>query len=117
MEQRFRFRLAELRQDAAVPRLEAFLGPFVASLQRSEQRRNARSCARRPGGAGARRRMMLDTHALPTSDGYPDVAAARLVAPELRLATASLAVALAEEGLPYRRFERWGEVAEALLRT
>src|SRR5215471_16804360 len=52
MEQRFRVRLAELRQDAEVtpgllrgllPRLEAFLAPFAASLQRSEQRRNART--------------------------------------------------------------------------
>jgi SRSO17 transposase len=50
MDQRFRIRLLELRQDAAVrpgllrgllPRLEAFLEPFAASLQRSEQRRNA----------------------------------------------------------------------------
>jgi len=52
MEQRFRIRLLEMRQDAEVrpgllrgllPRLEAFLGPFVASLQRSEQRRNAQT--------------------------------------------------------------------------
>src|SRR5689334_21916517 len=52
MEQRFRVRLAELRQDAEVgpgllrgllPRLEAFLGPFVATLQRSEQRHNAQT--------------------------------------------------------------------------
>jgi len=44
MEQRFRVRLAELRQDAEVPlslpqgllpRLEAFLRPFVSSLQRT----------------------------------------------------------------------------------
>jgi 2,3-diketo-5-methylthio-1-phosphopentane phosphatase len=48
-------------------------------------------------------------------DGYPDVAAARLVAPDLRFAIASLADALAEEGLPFRRFERWSEVAQALL--
>jgi 2,3-diketo-5-methylthio-1-phosphopentane phosphatase len=48
-------------------------------------------------------------------DGYPDVPAARLVAPELRFATAALALALAEEGLPFRRFERWAEVAEMLL--
>jgi SRSO17 transposase len=50
MEQRFRIRLMELRHDAEVrpgllrgllPRLETFLEPFVASLQRSEQRRNA----------------------------------------------------------------------------
>jgi SRSO17 transposase len=52
MDQRFRIRLMELRQDAEVPpgllrgllpRLEAFLQPFVASLQRSEQRRNAQT--------------------------------------------------------------------------
>ncbi len=52
MEQRFRVRLEELRRDAEVapgllrgllPRLEAFLEPFAVSLQRSEQRRNART--------------------------------------------------------------------------
>ncbi len=48
-------------------------------------------------------------------DGYPDLAAARLVAPELRFATASLALALEEEGLPFRRFDRWAEVARALV--
>jgi SRSO17 transposase len=51
MERRFRVRLDELREDAEVPagllhgltpRLERFLRPFVASLQRDEQRRNAR---------------------------------------------------------------------------
>ena len=50
-ERRFRARLDELREDAEVPpgllhgltpRLERFLQPFVASLQRDEQRRNAR---------------------------------------------------------------------------
>ncbi len=48
-------------------------------------------------------------------DGYPDVPAARLVTPELRFATAALTVALDQEGLPYRRFERWAEVAQALV--
>jgi HAD superfamily phosphoserine phosphatase-like hydrolase len=48
-------------------------------------------------------------------DGYPDVPAARLVAPELRFATSSLALALEQEGLPFRRFDRWAEVARALL--
>ncbi len=48
-------------------------------------------------------------------DGHPDVPAARLVAPDLRFATAALAVALAEEGVPFRRFQCWGEVAQALL--
>ena len=52
MEQRFRVRLLELRHDAEVapgllrgllPRLEAFLGSFVAPMQRSEQRRSART--------------------------------------------------------------------------
>jgi SRSO17 transposase len=50
MERRFRVRLDELREDAAVPpgllrglipRLEHFLQPFVASLRHPEQRRNA----------------------------------------------------------------------------
>jgi SRSO17 transposase len=51
MERRFRVRLDEMHADAEVPpgllrgvlpRLEAFLDPFVASLQRSETRANAR---------------------------------------------------------------------------
>lgn len=51
MERRFRVRLDELRNDAQVParvfqdvlpRLETFLQPYVASLQRSEQRDNTR---------------------------------------------------------------------------
>jgi 2,3-diketo-5-methylthio-1-phosphopentane phosphatase len=48
-------------------------------------------------------------------DGYPDVPAARLVAPEFRFATGSLATALSEEGSPYRPFEDWTDVAAALL--
>jgi 2-hydroxy-3-keto-5-methylthiopentenyl-1-phosphate phosphatase len=48
-------------------------------------------------------------------DGYPDAPAARLVAPELRFATAALAVALEQEGLSFRRFDRWAEVARALV--
>src|SRR5215831_3848996 len=51
MERRFRVRLDELLDEAEVPpgllrgvlpRLETFLEPFVASLTRAEQRRNAR---------------------------------------------------------------------------
>src|SRR3982751_4380809 len=51
MERRFRIRLDELLEEAEVPpgllrgvlpRLEAFLEPFVASLTRAEQRLNAR---------------------------------------------------------------------------
>src|SRR5258706_12064840 len=50
MERRFRIRLDELLQDAAVPssllrgvlpRLEAFLCPFVEALQTAEQKTNA----------------------------------------------------------------------------
>jgi 2,3-diketo-5-methylthio-1-phosphopentane phosphatase len=47
-------------------------------------------------------------------DGFPDAPAARLVTPDLRFATASLALALEQEGLPFHRFDRWAEVAEAL---
>ena len=48
-------------------------------------------------------------------DGYPDLSAARVVSPDLRFATASLALALERDGLPFRRFERWAEVARVLL--
>lgn len=48
-------------------------------------------------------------------DGYPDAPAARLVPPELRFATAALAETLAADGLPFRRFDRWAEIAEALI--
>lgn len=50
-------------------------------------------------------------------DGFPDIDAARLVRPGLRFARADLATALEREQLPHRRFERWGEVAEVLLRS
>jgi 2-hydroxy-3-keto-5-methylthiopentenyl-1-phosphate phosphatase len=48
-------------------------------------------------------------------DGYPDVPAARLVVPEFRFATSSLADALEQEGLPFRRFDRWAEIAQAMV--
>lgn len=48
-------------------------------------------------------------------DGYPDADAARLVPAELRFARGDLASLLAAEGLPYRSFRRWAEVAESLL--
>ena len=48
-------------------------------------------------------------------DGYPDVEAARLVRADLRFARADLAEALRREGLGYRPFERWAEVARGLL--
>jgi HAD superfamily phosphoserine phosphatase-like hydrolase len=48
-------------------------------------------------------------------DGYPDLPAARLVAPEWRFATGALALALKQEGLSFRRFRRWSEVARVLI--
>ena len=47
-------------------------------------------------------------------DGFPDAAAAKLVPEALRFARADLATALRREGLGYRPFERWAEVARAL---
>ena len=48
-------------------------------------------------------------------DGFPDIEAARLVAPGRRFARADLAAVCQEEGLPFRRFEAWTEVAAALI--
>lgn len=48
-------------------------------------------------------------------DGRPDLEAALLVPPERRFATGWLAEHLSQKGLPFRRFARWEEVAEALL--
>jgi HAD superfamily phosphoserine phosphatase-like hydrolase len=47
-------------------------------------------------------------------DGVTDAEAARLVPEELRFARADLAAALDREGLPYRGFARWSDVARAL---
>jgi 2-hydroxy-3-keto-5-methylthiopentenyl-1-phosphate phosphatase len=47
-------------------------------------------------------------------DGFTDAEAARRVPVHLRFARADLAEALQQEGLPYRPFERWAEVARAL---
>lgn len=48
-------------------------------------------------------------------DGPPDREAALLVEPGRRFATGWLARKFDEEGVPYRPFERWSDVAEALL--
>jgi 2,3-diketo-5-methylthio-1-phosphopentane phosphatase len=48
-------------------------------------------------------------------DGYPDADAARLVDDDLRFARADLAETLQREGLGFHPFERWGEVADALV--
>jgi 2-hydroxy-3-keto-5-methylthiopentenyl-1-phosphate phosphatase len=47
-------------------------------------------------------------------DGFPDAAAAKLVPEALRFARADLATALTRDGLKFRPFERWAEVARAL---
>jgi len=48
-------------------------------------------------------------------DGFPDADAARLVPDDLRFARGDLASLLIAEGLPFRTFRRWSEVAECLL--
>lgn len=48
-------------------------------------------------------------------DGYPDAEAARLVPADLRFARADLARVLGRDGLPFRPFEVWSEVARELL--
>jgi 2-hydroxy-3-keto-5-methylthiopentenyl-1-phosphate phosphatase len=47
-------------------------------------------------------------------DGYPDLEPALLVPEEYRFARSALAEALDEQNEPYRPFERWAEVAQAL---
>jgi 2-hydroxy-3-keto-5-methylthiopentenyl-1-phosphate phosphatase len=59
-------------------------------------------------GLDARRKVAF------AGDGFPDADAARRVPVRLRFARADLAEALRREGLPYRPFERWAEVARAL---
>jgi len=77
--------------------------PFFSSSHGIDKAAVVRS-AQQPGGRVAF-----------AGDGYPDAPAARLVVPELRFATSSLAVALEQAGLPFRRFDRWTEVAQALV--
>lgn len=48
-------------------------------------------------------------------DGFADLPAALQVRPELRFARADLAQALRERGEDFQIFERWSEVADALL--
>jgi 2-hydroxy-3-keto-5-methylthiopentenyl-1-phosphate phosphatase len=50
-------------------------------------------------------------------DGVPDLDAARRVDPGLRFARGALAAALRREGLAFRPFERWSDVAHALARS
>jgi HAD superfamily phosphoserine phosphatase-like hydrolase len=48
-------------------------------------------------------------------DGRPDIDAARLVADHRRFARRMLAECLDAEGLPYRNFDRWSDIAEILV--
>lgn len=48
-------------------------------------------------------------------DGFPDAVAAKLVPADLRFARGNLAEALDKEGLPYRPFEVWSDIAKMLL--
>jgi 2,3-diketo-5-methylthio-1-phosphopentane phosphatase len=49
-------------------------------------------------------------------DGFPDLEAARLVPANLRFARGDLAQVLRREGLGFRHFERWSEIADCLSR-
>jgi 2-hydroxy-3-keto-5-methylthiopentenyl-1-phosphate phosphatase len=48
-------------------------------------------------------------------NGSPDYQASRAVPPELRFARGWLARRFDQESVPYRPFEAWSEVADALL--
>lgn len=50
-------------------------------------------------------------------DGFPDAEAARLVPDGLRFARGDLADVLAREGVPFRPFDTWADIARVLLRT
>lgn len=50
-------------------------------------------------------------------DGVPDLDAARRVEPHLRFARRALAEVLRREGLPFRPFERWSDMAHLLARS
>jgi 2-hydroxy-3-keto-5-methylthiopentenyl-1-phosphate phosphatase len=47
-------------------------------------------------------------------DGFPDVDAARLVPGDLRFARGDLAGVLRSEGLPFRSYDHWSEIANQL---
>jgi 2,3-diketo-5-methylthio-1-phosphopentane phosphatase len=48
-------------------------------------------------------------------DGFPDAEAARLVPADLRFARSDLAAVLRSDGLPFRAYETWSDIADALL--
>jgi 2,3-diketo-5-methylthio-1-phosphopentane phosphatase len=47
-------------------------------------------------------------------DGFPDIDAARLVDAKLRFAHGDLARALEAEGMPFRSYDSWSEIADGL---
>jgi 2-hydroxy-3-keto-5-methylthiopentenyl-1-phosphate phosphatase len=49
-------------------------------------------------------------------DGFPDAESARLVPGDLRFARSDLADVLRREGLPFRPFETWSDIAGVLAR-
>ncbi len=53
-------------------------------------------------------------HVAFAGDGFPDVEAARLVAQEYRFARGDLAEQLRSEGLAFRSFKHWSEIADCL---
>jgi 2,3-diketo-5-methylthio-1-phosphopentane phosphatase len=65
--------------------------------------------------AVVRAMQQLDPVVAFAGDGESDLPAARLVPAQLRFATSALAAALQRDRLPFRRFDRWAEVAEALI--
>ena len=48
-------------------------------------------------------------------DGFPDAEPARLVPDELRFARGDLAHVLQQEGLTFRRYGAWSDIAKTLL--
>jgi 2-hydroxy-3-keto-5-methylthiopentenyl-1-phosphate phosphatase len=61
------------------------------------------------------RRFQQESHTVAfAGDGYPDFDAARLVPAAHRFARGDLAAACRQQGIPFRPFEQWTEVAVAL---
>lgn len=66
--------------------------------------------------AGVVRRFLAEGRTVAfAGDGFPDAEAARLVPADRRFARADLAAVLRSEGLLFRSFEAWSEIANELL--
>ena len=79
---------------------ESLFYSFETGIDKAKVVRHAMTVARNVAFAG---------------DGYPDLPAARLVVPSLRFATGALAQELERLGDDFRRFDRWADVADALI--